>query len=463
VVGAGGAGDPGPAPPGAQDDAGATARVPDASFTFQPADATTAALPDTAAQTCAAESHQAQGVPVDVFFLLDGSGSMDDPVGTTTKWEMVRKALASFFADPSSAGLSVGVRFFPFDGLLCSSDADCRKLFPGVTLPNGVCNLSGLCTPAGGPPGQECVTSPDGQTGCPQGVPCVAAPGLCRDSTYPCMKVGEMCTGTSAGQQCVPAGGSCSVGLALECSPAIYANPQLDFTLLPAGGAAATAALGLRSPGGDGTPLQQAVQGGLTYVTQYLAAHPGHQGALVLVTDGHPESDCQENENTIVQAAADAYAGPHAVRTYTIGVFGPKDLGWGKTILDEVSAAAGTTKAFVLEPNTNLTATFLGTLGQIRGEVLPCQFSIPPPAMGTLDYGKVNFHYQGGGADEDIGYVADPAHCDPALGGWYYDADPATGGHPTQVVTCPATCARIKSDSGARVELHFGCKTKLIE
>jgi len=31
------------------------------------------------------------------------------------------------------------------------------------------------------------------------------------------------------------------------------------------------------------------------------------------------------------------------------------------------------------------------------------------------------------------------------------------------VITCPATCAALKSDAQGRIDLRFGCKTKVIE
>jgi hypothetical protein len=138
------------------------------------------------------------------------------------------------------------------------------------------------------------------------------------------------------------------------------------------------------------------------------------------------------------------------------------DLGMGQTLLDQMAAAGGTTKAFVLQPNADLTATFLAALEQIRGQVLPCQFTIPPPTSGALDYARVNVRFTGAAGPVDLGYVADAAHCDPTRGGWYYDVDPAKGGHPAQVLTCATTCAQLQADGKAQVELSFGCQTKII-
>ena len=66
------------------------------------------------------------------------------------------------------------------------------------------------------------------------------------------------------------------------------------------------------------------------------------------------------------------------------------------------------------------------------------------------------------GTGEDIPYVSTAARCDPMRGGWYYDVDPAMAA-PTRVVTCPATCDRLKAEPNANVNLVFGCKTIVID
>ena len=79
-----------------------------------------------------------------------------------------------------------------------------------------------------------------------------------------------------------------------------------------------------------------------------------------------------------------------------------------------------------------------------------------------IDFGKVNLHFKGSGGEEDVLYVGQADKCDPMRGGWYYDVDPATTA-PTKVVVCDATCRQFKADPNARVELGFGCKTRVIE
>jgi hypothetical protein len=47
-------------------------------------------------------------------------------------------------------------------------------------------------------------------------------------------------------------------------------------------------------------------------------------------------------------------------------------------------------------------------------------------------------------------------------GGWYYNVDPKAG-TATQVVLCPAACAKVKSGGHVKVSLTFGCQTKVIQ
>ena len=77
---------------------------------------------------CAAHSMAAEKVPVDLYFMVDISGSMNCPVGSAgatcevdpgppyaaqTRWTEERAALKSFFASAESSGLGAGIAFFP--------------------------------------------------------------------------------------------------------------------------------------------------------------------------------------------------------------------------------------------------------------------------------------------------------------------------------------------------------------
>ena len=104
----------------------------------------------------------------------------------------------------------------------------------------------------------------------------------------------------------------------------------------------------------------------------------------------------------------------------------------------------------------DLAASFLQALNAIRGAALGCEFMIPKPNQGAVDFGKVNVEYTpDGGSTQEILYVASPADCGPQ-GGWYYD-DPNM---PTQILLCEATCNAVQSVDG-EMKVKFGCATKI--
>jgi hypothetical protein len=208
--------------------------------------------------------------------------------------------------------------------------------------------------------------------------------------------------------------------------------------------------------------MRQAIEGATSAMKKYLAAHPGHSGALVLATDGQPGGCPNTTVPEVVNALQTARSA--ALATYVIGVATP-NTGADRAALDPLATAGGTGAPFVISPTEVLSQRFLETLNQIRGQALPCEFSIPKSNAGAIDYAKVNVQLKGATGQEDILYTATAARCDAARGGWYYDADPAANppGTPTRVIACPATCAKLKAQPDATVDLRFGCATRTID
>ena len=62
------------------------------------------------AEACAATGTEAKPVPLDMILLLDRSGSMKGP-----RWDGLKKALTEFVYDGDSAGINVGIVYFPID------------------------------------------------------------------------------------------------------------------------------------------------------------------------------------------------------------------------------------------------------------------------------------------------------------------------------------------------------------
>jgi hypothetical protein len=62
------------------------------------------------APACATSVVTAQKSALDLYIMLDQSGSMDDPVSGGTKWTAVTGALNTFFGQPGLDGVSIGIQ-----------------------------------------------------------------------------------------------------------------------------------------------------------------------------------------------------------------------------------------------------------------------------------------------------------------------------------------------------------------
>ena len=138
---------------------------------------------------CAEDIHAAEQTPVDLLLLVDKSGSMIGP-----KWQMTSAALASFVGDPRSAGLGVGVSFFPVfaNGSKCSTDEDCGLyLIPGEA--HSCMERRGCVGPAG-PNRPPPLCGADRDPPCAPGTTCVPV-GVCALTRVDCVNIGQPCPG----------------------------------------------------------------------------------------------------------------------------------------------------------------------------------------------------------------------------------------------------------------------------
>jgi hypothetical protein len=103
-------------------------------------------------------------------------------------------------------------------------------------------------------------------------------------------------------------------------------------------------------------------------------------------------------------------------------------------------------------------------LAQIRTKAFACEYKIPAPMGGAIDFNKVNVQFtSGAGAASTVGYARTQSGCHATRGGWYYDADPAGGTAPTAILVCPATCQQLQADTAGRVDIVLGCQTIVVE
>jgi Mg-chelatase subunit ChlD len=398
---------------------------------------------------CADVSVQGERLPVDLYMMIDVSASMlQKTADGPTKWDAVRTALSSFFTEPQSTGIGVGLQFFPqiAPGSVrdCTSDAACG--------PHGPC--FGIRTCSGLGYIEPCATAAD----CAAGSDCIPF-GYCASTNDFCTPVGGPCAGGA--DTCAATVQGYCLGRD-SCTAADYATPAVEVADLPTAGPALNAALTSRVPDGY-TPTSAALTGAIEQVRALAAAHPDRRAAVVMATDGLPTS-CQPKDIEAVAAIArQAHEATPAIPTFVIGVFGAQEQAAAGN-LHLLAQSGGTGSARLVDANRNVTQAFLAALDDIRATAVSCEIKVPTmTAKGPVEYANVNVRFTAGnGTTVDIGYTGDRAGCRPGQQGWFYDVDPGKG-TPTRILTCDATCDLLRSDPRGRVDIVIGCKTVLIK
>jgi hypothetical protein len=407
---------------------------------------------------CATATQQAHEVPLDLYVMLDSSGSMLTTIatnGTTTKWTAVRAALTSFLQDQKSAGLGVGLQYFPL--LQAGVPPDCET--DTVCAGYGPCDLIKVCSMASSV--MPCETNND----CPRGTGTCGRLGYCSVSDGLCTPTGTqyLCTAGNAADYCAALPGYCRARD--RCDTASYAAPAVEVAPLPGATSALVASLNQHAPDGL-TPTAGALSGAIAHAQALARANPTHKVGVLLATDGLP-SECDPYDIAGVSAiAAAAQAGNPSVSTYVIGVFAPDEMADAQMNLDAIAAAGGTGKAFVISTNAaNVTTSFVNALNAVRSSGLSCQYQVPAAMQdgGALDYFKVNVQFtSGSGQTVTIGNVKNRAACSAAAGGWYYDVDPNSGAVPQTISICDTSCTQMRADPAGRVDVLLGCMTMII-
>jgi hypothetical protein len=227
---------------------------------------------------------------------------------------------------------------------------------------------------------------------------------------------------------------------------------------LPMGMPRLVGALDSRLPLGA-TPLGAAVKGSLAYLNTRTAANADRRAALVIVSDGVPEG-CTGNGQIEADLRMAQMRTP-AISTFVVGVFGDDAPASARMLMETFAIAGGTGHAFIVSPNEQLSEKFLAALGEIRGAIVPCDLAIPKTDK-AIDFTRVNVSVTSAGASRQLLYVQGRNGCDPTKGGWYYDVDPRMG-TPTRVQLCEPICGGLKSDPKGKVELRFGCLSRIVE
>jgi hypothetical protein len=248
-----------------------------------------------------------------------------------------------------------------------------------------------------------------------------------------------------------------------SCDVADYVNADVEIAPLPQNAQPILDSLGRHGPATT-TSTAPALQGAVQHAQTWKGQNPGHTVAVILVTDGQPNS-CGDIPAVVSAAQQAASSG---IPVYVIGVISP-----GVTCdslrdpnppnqpdLDAVAQAGGTGQALIVDTAQDAEQQFLARMNQIRGDAqIPCQFQIPPASSGqSFDPNFVNVQFtDSSGAPTLVYAVSDASQCNPAQGGgWYFEGTPSA---PTAIDLCPSTCSTVTTTVGLSVNVALGCKS----
>jgi hypothetical protein len=262
-------------------------------------------------------------------------------------------------------------------------------------------------------------------------------------------------------------------------SECVYFDPMVSVAPLRAAGSAQRTALDAYLDGVDGrlhannygTPTHDAYNHALA---ELAASTFDGSKFMLLITDGQPtySENCVGDGMTIhpvdEQPIVDAIAAASAqgIKTFVIGSPGSEEnvstgadsRGWLSRAAEEGgTATAGCSHSgpnychFDMVEEPDFGAGLERALGQIAGQIVACDYTLPiPPAGETLELDTVNVVYTSGDGDLTLLLRDDAPDCEV---GWHLTQDD------THVELCTDSCAAVKADEQARLELLFGCAT----
>jgi len=377
---------------------------------------------------CAQFDATADLAELNVFLLIDSSGSMDDLTKLgIRKWDAMTDAMEEFLFDPNSDGIRVGLTFLPqiHDEVprYCVNSDKCSS--PGSCRPLGLCRPSeaGICQS-----NQQCFVAGDY---CDRLGQCaMSLEVFCHLDQGSCGALGE----------CEPAG-FCENRSG--CSADDYAIGGLQ--LLPEQASDILFQLDGRELEGY-TPTLPALTGVVTSAAQWASTNPREKSVVVLATDGMPTA-CDVTLaiegipgaiNNLVGIAA--FGAARSIDTFVIGVFSPEEEVHVAHNLDAVAAAGGTNKAFLITTDKEVSQELVRALHEVRLANL-CEYALPPYDDDLdLTQLQVRIDPAAGGESIWLEYRESAAACDPTDGGFYFDRDPDGPLPPGRIILCPSIC-----------------------
>jgi hypothetical protein len=392
---------------------------------------------------CVVFNSSAELAPLDVFMMLDASGSMQFPTGNgQAKWWAVREALNAFFYDPESRAISVAVSFFPIIdesvAEVCTSDTNCGA--PDTCKPFRACPSTNL----------PCISDQD----------CASSGDTCQTVGQCALQTLQNCfTDFDCGDDapCNPLG-FCENRF--TCDSLAYEAPVAPLATLPDLAYQLVGAIDSTAPQG-GTPTLPAVTGAVDGAVAHALDNPDHKVIVVLATDGFPTAcdpalDVQDQPQAIANLAAAAAAGSsQGVNTFVIGVFSPEEQVSAEPNLTAIAQAGGTGQAFLVNGSGSVTTEFRDALNQVRVDAKSCQFDIVP-GEDPIDYRTVWVRITIAGEPVWIERVDSIDACGQE-NGFYYDQPIDGPVQPSRILLCPNTCSLLGSSPNRTVEIFTTC------
>jgi len=229
----------------------------------------------------------------------------------------------------------------------------------------------------------------------------------------------------------------------------------------PAQVAALGASLDAMVPGG-GTPIVGATILGYKHLHQQLFEPGGDY--LVLLTDGSESCTPADISGLVSTQVPNALL--VGIRTFSIGAPGSEGA---RGLLSQIAFAGGTASSatcdhagtkdvgdchFDMTTSQDFAGDLRKALATITGKALTCTFDVPTgPAGVPVDRTKVNVNFTPGGGEPVPILQDNTALCDQGADGWQY-AD-----NESKIILCGPTCAKVKSDPTARIDIVLGCRT----
>ncbi len=310
---------------------------------------------------CVGDTSQADPIPLDIFVMLDQSGSMTQDAGNgMSRWATIQNAFTSFVQQANAKGIGIGIQYF---GQPDPSVHGCAQ--------------------------QTCTVDTDCMMGCTTCMP----NGLCESSYNPDV---DSCEGID------------------------YAWAEVPIQKLPGVGPAIISSIASHTPGTN-TPTAPALQGAIQYAASWQTANPTHVTVVAFATDGEP-SECDQDLNDIDSIAAAGLAATPSIKTFVIGV-GPSlaaldgiAAAGGTTKAFHVDVNAMATQQFLSALNT-IRGAALPCTYQIPAP--------PPGMSVDFGDVNVDFHPGGSKPVQVFPKVQDAAHCPANGDAWYYDDNAA--------------------------------------